>query len=62
MTSNLATCEASSRVRFRDGKRGGLPADQADQRDNDRAADPADNGEEGSDPEPDMGLDQNKDA
>ena len=37
----------------------GLPADQ---RDNDRAADPADNGEEGSDPEPDMGLDQNKDA
>ena len=30
----------------------GLPSDQ---RANDRAADPADNGEEGSDPEPDMG-------
>ena len=29
---------------------------------NDRADDPADNREEGSDPEPDMGLDQNKDA
>jgi segregation and condensation protein B len=41
----------------------GLPADQrADQRANDRAADPADNGEEGSDSEPDMGVDQNKDA
>ena len=34
----------------------------ADQRANDKAADPADNGEEGSDPEPDMGVDQNKDA
>ena len=34
----------------------------APDRANDRADDPADNREEGSDPEPDMGVDQNKDA
>ena len=37
----------------------GLPADQ---RANQRVDDPADNREEGSDPEPGMSLDQNKDA
>ena len=41
----------------------GLPADQrANQRADDSVDDPTDNREEGSEPEPGMSLDQNKDA
>ena len=50
--------EQSGEVSPMESEEGLLAPDRA----NDRAADPADNGEEGSDPEPDMGQDQNKDA